>query len=64
MPPILMILVVETLITLSGVSSHFVWPLEIWLIFYFFKDPVYELLKHRPENLGIGLWRLADKVSP
>ena len=59
-----MILVVETLFTLSRVSSHFVGPLEIGLIFYFFKDPVYRVLKHRADHLGIVLRRLADKVSP
>lgn len=63
-PPILMILAVETLITLGGVSPHFVGPLEIRLIFNFFQDPVYGLLEHQADHLGIGLRWLANKISP
>jgi len=35
-PPLLMVLAVKAMVVLRGVSSHLVWPFEVWLILNFF----------------------------
>ena len=32
---VLVVLVIEILVSLYGISPHFVWPLKVWLILYF-----------------------------
>ena len=35
MPPLLVVLAVETLVAPHEVSSHLIWPLKVWLILNF-----------------------------
>ena len=54
-PTILVKLAMKTLIALRMISSHFVWPLKIRLIFYFVKDLVHKFPKNCVNCLCRGL---------
>lgn len=62
-PTILVILIVKTLVALRGITSHFVWPLEVWLGLYLFKDLMNELLKHCT-NQSTRMPSMSNKIPP
>ena len=62
MPSLLVVLAMKTLVTPHGVSSHFVWSIELWLIFYLFQDLMYWLLEHRVYHLRSYRPRLPSKI--
>ena len=53
MPMVLVVLTIQTLITLHGISSHLIWPLEEWLILDFLQN-----LGYRFSEYGINLLRV------
>ena len=62
-PSVFMILAIKALVALYGVSSHFIWPFEEWLVLNFLQDLVYQLSKHRVNHLSNGKPRMPSKVS-
>ena len=62
MPPLLVVLAMKTLVTPHGVSSHFFWSFELWLIFYLFQDLMYWLPEHRVYHLRSCRPRLPSKI--
>ena len=64
MPTILVVLTVKTLVTLGGITSHLVWPLEVRFTLYLFKDLVNWLLEHRTNHLSIRVPKVTSKISP
>ena len=58
-----MILAMKVLVALYGISSHFIWQFEKWLILNFLQDLVYWLLEHRVNHLSSGRPRMLNKVS-
>ena len=63
MPTVLVILAIKTLITLSRVSSHLIWPLEIWFILYLVKNLVYGLPKNCINYLSNRMTSVSQKIS-
>ena len=59
---ILMILTVKTLVTLRGVTFHYVWPLKVWLSFYLLKDLMNRLLEHYTNHLHTRIPNLSSKI--
>ena len=53
----------KTLIALRGVSSHIIWPLEVWLVLYFLQDLVHRLPKHSINYLGSSRPSMPRKIS-
>lgn len=45
-PLILMVLAIEALNALGWVTFHFIWPFEVRIILYLFKDLIYLLLEY------------------
>ena len=64
MPTILVVLTVETLVMLGGITSHLVRPLEVGFTLYLFKDLVNWLLEHRTDHLSIRVPKVTSKISP
>ena len=64
MPSLLVVLTMKTLVTPHGVSSHFVWPFEIWLILDLLQDLMYWLPEHRVYHLMSYRPRLPSKIPP
>ena len=62
MPSLLVVLAMKTLVTPHGVSSHFVWSIELWLIFYLFQDLMYWLPEHHVYHLRSYRPRLPSKI--
>ena len=54
-----MVMVVDVLIALCRVSSHFIWPLEEWVVLNFLQNLLDQLLEHCINCLGIGRPRLS-----
>ena len=61
-PIISVILTVKSLITLRGVTSHFVWPLKVWLSFYLLKDLMNRLLEHCNNHLHTRMTCMSNKI--
>ena len=59
-----MVLAMKALITLHGVSSHLIWPLEIWLILYLLLDLVYRLFEHYVNYLASSMPSMSNKTFP
>ena len=62
MPSLLVVLVMKTLVTPQGVSSHFVWPFEVWLIFYLLQDLMHWFSEHSVNHLRSHGSRLSSKI--
>ena len=62
-PSVLVVLVMKALVARHGVSSHFIWSFEEWLILDFLQDLVYWLSEHRVNHLSSGKPRMPSKVS-
>ena len=45
-PLILMVLAIEALNALGWVTFHFIWPFEVRIILYLFKDLIYLLFEY------------------
>ena len=58
----LVVLVMKTLVALHGISSHLVWPFEIWLILDLFQDLMHWLSEHRVNHLRSRRPRLPSKI--
>ena len=54
MSMILVVLTIQTLITLHGISSHLIWPLEEWLILDFLQNLMYRFFEYGVNLLYIG----------
>ena len=63
MSTVLMILAIETLITPRGVTSHFIWPLEVWFNLYLLKNLMHRLLEYCADHLGSGKPSMSNKIS-
>ena len=57
-----MLLAMKVLITLHGVSSYLIRPLEIWFILYLLEDLVYRLPKHCVNYLGSSVPNMCNKI--
>ena len=51
MSVVLVVLTIQTLIALHGVSSHLIRPLEEWLIFYFLQNLMYRFSEYGVNHL-------------
>ena len=58
----LMVLAIKTLVAPHGVSSHLVWPFEVWLILNLLQDLMYLLLEYRVNHLRSRRPRLPSKI--
>ena len=58
----LVILAMKALVVSHGVSSHLVWPFEVWLILDLFQDLMYWFSKHRVNHLRSCRPRLLGKI--
>ena len=54
MPVVLVVLTIQTLIVLYGVSSHLIWSLEEWFILGFLQDLGYRFFEYSVNLLHIG----------
>ena len=62
MPLFLMVLAIKTLVAPHGVSSHLVWPFEVWLILDLLQDLMCWLLEHRVNHLRSHRPKLHSKI--
>ena len=62
MPPLLVILAVEALVASQGISFHFVWPFEVWLVFNLFQDLVHWFSEHSVNCLRSYRPQLSSKI--
>ena len=53
MPMILMILEIEVMVTLFGVSHHLTWSIKEWFIFYLLKYLMHRLSEHCTDDMRI-----------
>ena len=58
-----MVLAMKTFITLHRVSSHLIWPLELWLILFLLQDLMHKLPKHNVDCLGSSGPSMSSKIS-
>ena len=63
MPRFLVVLAIQAVIALRGISCHLIWPFEEWLIFDLFQDLMYWVSEHSVDCLRVGGLRLPCKVS-
>ena len=62
MSALLVVLAIKTLITPSRVSTHFFWPLKIWLVLDFFQYLMYWISEHSIYHLRGCKLRLPNKI--
>ena len=62
MPPLLVILAMEALVAPQEVSSHFVWPFEVWLVLDLFQDLMHWFSEHNVNHLRSHGSRLSRKI--
>ena len=62
MPPLLVVLVMEALVTPQGISSHFVWPFEVGLVLDLLQDLMHWFLEHSVNHLRNRRSRLFNKI--
>ena len=48
------VLTIQTLMLLHGVSSHLIWPLEEWLILDFLQNLMYRFPEYSINRLRVG----------
>ena len=63
MSPILVVMAIQTLISLGRISPHLIRPFKVWLPFYFLKDLIHWLFKHRVDQLCISPRWLIGEIS-
>ena len=51
---VLMVLAIQVLIALLGVSGHLIRPLKVWFIPYLLQHPVYWLSEYGIDSLSVG----------
>ena len=61
---VLVVLTIQTLITLHGISSHLIWPLEEWLILDFLQNLLYRFSKYGVNLQCVGWSVLPYEISP
>ena len=64
MPTVLVILIVKSLVAFSQITSHFVWPFEVWLTLYFFKDLMNRFFEYQADHLSFRAPSVTSKISP
>ena len=62
MPPLLVVLEMKALIAPQGVSSHFVWPFEVWLVLDLLQDLMHWFSNHNVNHLRSRRPRLSSKI--
>ena len=62
MPPLLVVLAMEALVASQGISSHFVWPFEVWLVLDLFQDLMHWFSEHNVNHLRSRKSRLSYKI--
>ena len=62
MPPLLVVLAMEALVASQGISSHFVWPFEVWLVLDLFQDLMHWFSEHNVNHLRSRKSRLFYKI--
>ena len=63
-PWFLVVLAIQVLVVLSGISCHLILPFEEWLILDFFQDLMFRVLEHSMYCIRVGGPGLPCKVSP
>ena len=63
-PRFLMVLAIQVLVALHGISCHLIWPFEECLILDLFQDLMYRVSEYSMNCLRIGGLGLPCKVSP
>ena len=58
-----MILAIKTLITPCGVTSIFIWPLEVWFDLYLLKNLTHKLLEYYADHQGSRKPSMSSKIS-
>ena len=64
MSPLLVVLAVKALVAPQKVSTHSVWPLEVWLVFYLLQNLMHRFSKHNVNRLRSCRLKLPSKISP
>ena len=62
MPSLLVVLAMKTLVASHGVSSHLVWPFEVWLVLDLLQNLLHYLSEHRVNRLRSHRPRLPSKI--
>ena len=62
MPPLLVVLAMKASIAPQGVSSHFVWPFEVWLVLDLLQDLMHWFSEHSVNCLRSCRPRLSSKI--
>ena len=63
MPRFLVVLTIQILVALHGISCHLIGPFEEWLILDLLQDLMYQVLEHNMYCLRVGGLGLPCKVS-
>ena len=63
-PRFLVVLAIQALVTLCGISCHLIQPFEEWLILDLFQDLMYWVSEHSVYCLHVGGLGLPCKASP
>ena len=64
MPVVLVVLAIEVLIALRGLSDHLIWPSKVWLALDLLQHPVYRFSKYSVNSLRVGCSGLPYEISP
>ena len=64
MPVVLVVLAIEVLIALRGLSGHLIWPSKVWLALDLLQHPVYWFLEYSVNSLRVGCSGLPYEISP
>ena len=62
MPPLLVVLAIEALVVPQRISSHFVWPFEIWLILDLLQNLMHWFSEHSVNHPRSHRPRLSSKI--
>ena len=64
MPVVLVVLAIEVLIALRGLSGHLIWPSKVWLTLDLLQHPVYWFSEYSVNSLRVGCSGLPYEISP
>ena len=62
MSPLLVVLAMKALVVPQRISTHFVRPFEVWLVFYLLQNLMHRFSKHNVNHLRSCRLRLPSKI--